>query len=160
MTAQAPVTWEDWVNAFTTLFAPANRISLRAREFATLKRDAKQSVGTYTLKVTNARSRLMAEARRLAPAGVLPFEHAWSVFTTTSFDHGLLPHLRLELIREDKMYLSRISSASEETRSKQFTWNEPYQPRSYSHCNLCCSNLGGITTSVRREDGNDGHIYS
>ena len=107
MTAQAPVTWEDWVNAFTTLFAPANRISLRAREFATLKRDAKQSVGTYTLKVTNARSRLMAEARRLAPAGVLPFEHAWSVFTTTSFDHGLLPHLRLELIREDNVYLSK-----------------------------------------------------
>ena len=28
MTVHAPVTWEDWVNVFTTSFAPANRISL------------------------------------------------------------------------------------------------------------------------------------
>ena len=101
MTVKAPQSWEDWVNAFTTLFAPANRMSLLAREFATLKQDAKQSVDTYALKVTKARSRLMAEARRLAPAGMSPFEHAWSVFTTASFENGLLPHLRLELVRED-----------------------------------------------------------
>ena len=43
----------------------------------------------------------MAEARRLATAGMSPFEHAWSVFTTASFENGLLPHLRLELVRED-----------------------------------------------------------
>ena len=99
MTVQAPVTWEDWVNASTTLIAPANRMSLLAREFATSKQDAKQSVDTYALRVTKTRSRLMAGARRLAPAGMSPFEHAWSVFTTASFENGLLPHLRLELIR-------------------------------------------------------------
>lgn len=101
MTVRAPQSWSDYVSAFTTLFAPANRMSLLAREFATLKQDPKQSVDTYALKVTKARSRLMAEARRLAPAGMTPFEHAWSVFTTASFENGLLPHLRLELIRED-----------------------------------------------------------
>ena len=67
-------------------FEESNRMSLLAREFATLK----QSVDTYALTVTKARSRLMAEARRLAPAGMLPFEHAWSVFTTAR-DNGLYP---------------------------------------------------------------------
>ena len=58
------------------LFAPANRMSLLAREFATQKQDAKQSEDTYVLKVAKARSLLMAEARRLAPAGMSPFEHS------------------------------------------------------------------------------------
>ena len=38
MTAHAPVTWEDWVNEFTTLFAPTNRMSMLARAFATLNK--------------------------------------------------------------------------------------------------------------------------
>ena len=101
MIVRAPQSWDDYVNAFTTLFVPAYRMSLLAQEFATLKQDPQQSVDTYALKVTKARSRLMAEARRLAPAGMPSFENAWSVFTTASFVNGLLPHLRLELIRED-----------------------------------------------------------
>ena len=55
----------------------------------------------YALRVTKAKSRRLAEARPLSPAGMSPFEHAWSVCTTAEFESGLLPHFRLELIQED-----------------------------------------------------------
>lgn len=61
MNVKAPETWDDRVKAFTTLFAPANRMSLVAREFATLKQDAKQSVNNYALKVTETRFRLLSK---------------------------------------------------------------------------------------------------
>ena len=37
---------KDWVNAFTTRFALANRTSLLARAFATIKQEDKQTVDT------------------------------------------------------------------------------------------------------------------
>lgn len=36
-----------------------------------------------------------------------PLEHAWSVFTPAKFHNGLLHHLRLELVRQDPVYISR-----------------------------------------------------
>lgn len=130
---------------------------LIAREFATLKQDAKQSVDTYALKVTKARPRLMAEARRLAPAGMSPFEHAWSVFATTSLKTDLIPALNYP--RGCCGILPRIPSASQKARGKQFSWNKPRQPHSDSH--LCCSHFVSLSSSMdtlkrgRNERSND-----
>ena len=61
----------------------------------------------------------MAEARRLAPAGMSPFEHAWSVFTTASFQNSILPHLGLEFVRED----TAVSFQESRARAKKHEAN-------------------------------------
>ena len=60
----------------------------------------------------------MAEARRLAPAGMSPFEHAWSVLTTESFENGLLPQ-SLKLVRAD----SAVSLQASRARAKKHEAN-------------------------------------
>ena len=98
---RAPTSWEEYCHAFTFLFSAPNRISVLAREIATIKQTEGQSVDTYSLKVTQARTRLLAEAARSAPAHLSPHEHAWDVFLTATFENGLLPGIRLESVRED-----------------------------------------------------------
>ena len=98
---RAPATWEEYCHAFTFLFSAPNRISVLAREIATIKQSEDQTVDTYSLKVTQARTRLLAEAARSAPAHLSPHEHAWDVSMTATFENGLLPGIRLESIRED-----------------------------------------------------------
>ena len=98
---RAPATWEEYCHAFTFLFSAPNRISVLAREIATIKQSEDQTVDTYSLKVTQARTRLLAEAARSAPSHLSPHEHAWDVFMTATFENGLLPSIRLESIRED-----------------------------------------------------------
>ena len=53
--------------------------------------------------MTQAYARLLAEAKRTAPPNVSPYKHAWqtSLMATCTFEAGLVPHVRLELIRED-----------------------------------------------------------
>ena len=65
--------------------------------------------------MTKAKPRQLAEALRLAPAGMSPFEHAWSLLTTAQFESGLVPHLRLEQIRED----SAVSYQETRARAKK-----------------------------------------
>ena len=98
---RAPTSWEEYCHAFTFLFSAPNRISVLAREIATIKQTEGQSVDTYSLKVTQARTRLLAEAARSAPAHLSPHEYAWDVFLTATFENGLLPGIRLESVRED-----------------------------------------------------------
>ena len=98
---RAPATWEEYCHAFTFLFSAPNRISVLAREIATIKQSEDQTVDTYSLKATQARTRLLAEAARSAPSHLSPHEHAWDVFMTATFENGLLPSIRLESIRED-----------------------------------------------------------
>lgn len=54
---QAPVSWSDWVNVFTFLSTPVNRIVLFARAIANVKRAAGESGDTYGLRVTQAYAR-------------------------------------------------------------------------------------------------------
>ena len=98
---RAPATWEEYCHAFIFLFPAPNRISVLAREIATIKQSEDQTVDTYSLKVTQARTRLLAEATRSAPSHLSPHEHAWDVFMTATFENGLLPSIRLESNRED-----------------------------------------------------------
>ena len=98
---RAPATWEEYCHAFTFLFSAPNRLSVLAREIATIKQSEDQTVDSYSLKVTQARTRLLAEAARSAPSHLSPHEHAWDVFMTATFENGLLPSIRLESIRED-----------------------------------------------------------
>ena len=120
MTLQAPETWKDWGNALTTLLDPANGMSLLEREYATLKQDAKQSADTYVSRVIKTRSRLTAEARRLAPAGKSSFEHTRSFFITASFDNGILHHLRLAFILEDAAVYFQQSQARSTKRETNY----------------------------------------
>ena len=43
---RARVSWSEWVNAFTNLFSPVNRIVLLSRTIANLKQAAEESVDT------------------------------------------------------------------------------------------------------------------
>lgn len=98
---RAPANWEEYCHAFAFIFSAPNRISVLAREIATIKQSEDQTVDSYSLQVTQARTRLLAEAARSAPAHLSPHEHAWDVFMTATFENGLLPGIRLESIRED-----------------------------------------------------------
>ena len=71
---RAPATWEEYCHAFTFLFSAPNRISVLAREIATIKQSEDQTVDTYSLKVTQARTRLLAEAARSAPSHLSPHD--------------------------------------------------------------------------------------
>ena len=104
---RAPVSWSDRVSAFTNLFSPFNRIVLLARIIANLKTAAGESVDTCGLRVTQAYARLLAEAKRTAPTNVSPYKHAWQTMAT--FESGLLPLIRVELIREDLSVSYRAS---------------------------------------------------
>lgn len=46
-----PQTWKQWVNAMTTLFAPANRIALLAREAMTPQAKPNESVDLFSIRV-------------------------------------------------------------------------------------------------------------
>ena len=96
-----PTTWSEWVTAFTTLFAPANRISLLAREVMTLQAKLGEGVDMFSLRVTQAYARLIEEAKRTAPPNISPHEHALEQAKIASFENGLPPEVRVELIRED-----------------------------------------------------------
>lgn len=98
---RTPTSWEEWVTAFTTLFAPANRISLLARDVMTLQAKAAESVDEYALRVSQAYSRFLAEAERTAPVNTTPHQHAFDQALIASFENGLQPEIRVEMIRED-----------------------------------------------------------
>ena len=100
---RAPRNWKEWVDAFTNLFSPVNRIVLLARTVSTLKQGSSASVDSYGLRVTQAYARLLAQAKRTAPVNVSPYQHAWQTLLMASFEAGLVPHVCLEFIRE---YLS------------------------------------------------------
>ena len=60
------------------------------------------SSDSYELRVTQAAyARLLAEAKRTAPANVSPYKHAWQTSLMAAFEAGLIPHVRLEHTRED-----------------------------------------------------------
>ena len=89
------------MDAFTNLFSPVNRIVLFARTVSTLKQGSSEFVDSYGLRVTQAYARLLAEAKRTTPVNVSPYKHAWQTSLMASFEAGLVPHVRLERIRED-----------------------------------------------------------
>lgn len=85
----------------TTLFAPANRIALLAREAMNLQAKPNETVDVFALRVSRAYSRLLAKAERTAPANVSAHEHAFSQAMIASFENGLPPEIRVEMVRED-----------------------------------------------------------
>ena len=101
ITPRSPRTWDEWVTAFTTLFAPANRISLLARDVMTLQATSDETVDEYALRVSQAYSRLLAEAERTAPPNTNSYKHAFNQALIASFENGLQPAIRVEMIRED-----------------------------------------------------------
>ena len=135
MRPRAPTSWEEYCHAFTFLFSAPNRNSVLAREIATIKQAEGQSVDTYSLKVTQARTRLLAEAARSAPAHLSPHEHAWDVFLTATFENGLLPGIRLESVREDppnSFQEARIRAKKHDANNLRCFHPHP------SYC-ICCS---------------------
>lgn len=67
----------------------------------TLTAKADEGVDVYALRVSQAYSRLLAEAERTAPLNVSPHEHAFEQALIASFENGLPPDVRLDMIRED-----------------------------------------------------------
>ena len=98
---RAPRNWSEWVDAFTNLFSPVNRIVLLARTVSILQHSSSGSVDSYGLRVTQAYARLLAEAKRTAPANVSPYKHAWRTSLMATFEAGQIPQVRLELFHED-----------------------------------------------------------
>ena len=116
---RSPISWGEWVNAFTNLFSPANRISLLARTIASLQWVAGESVDAYGLRVTQAYARMLAESQRTAPENTTAHEHAWNKSMIASFENGLPPHIRIEMIRED----AAPSFQASRTRAKKHESN-------------------------------------
>ena len=116
---RAPRTWNEWVDAFTNIYSPVNRIVLLARTVSSLQQGSKESVDSYGLRVTQAYARLLAEAKRTAPTNVSPYKHAWHTSLMATFEAGLIPHVRLELIREDPSLTYQASR----TRAKKHETN-------------------------------------
>ena len=56
---RAPRNWREWVDAFTNLFSPVNRIVLLARTVSNLQQGSSESVDSYGLRVTQAYARLL-----------------------------------------------------------------------------------------------------
>ena len=98
---RAPRNWKEWVDALTNLFSPVNPIVFLARTVSTLKQGSSESVDSYELRVTREYARLLAESKRTTSVNVLPYKHAWQTSLMASFEAGLVPHVRLELIGED-----------------------------------------------------------
>lgn len=119
-----PTSWAEWVTAFTTLFAPANRIALLARDVMTLQAKTGESVDVFSLRVTQAYSRLIEEAKRTAPPNVSPHEHAFEQAKIASFENGLPPDIRLELVRED----ASDSFAKSKARARKHETNKIRNP--------------------------------
>ena len=116
---RAPCSYCDWTHAFTNLFSPANRIVLLARTIANLKLGSSAPVDSYGLRVTQAYARLLAEAKRTAPPNVSPYKHAWQTSLMATFENGLIPPVRVELLREDPS----LSYQASRTRAKNHETN-------------------------------------
>lgn len=67
----------------------------------TLQTNAGESVDVYALRVSQAYSRLLAEAERTAPPNTTSHQHAFDQALIASFENGLQPEIRVEMIRED-----------------------------------------------------------
>lgn len=55
----------------------------------------------FALRVSQAYSRLLAEADRTKPPNVSAHEHALNQALIVSLENGLQPDLRVEMVRED-----------------------------------------------------------
>ena len=89
------------MDAFTNLFSPVNGIVLLDRTISTLKQGRSESAESCGLRVNQAYARFLAEAKRTAPVNVSPYKHAWQTSLMAYFEAGLVPHVRLEHIREE-----------------------------------------------------------
>ena len=96
-----------------------NRIVLLARTVSTLKQGCGESVDSSGLRVNQAYARLPAEAKRTTPINVSPYKHVWQTSLMASFESGLVPHVRLEHIREDPSLTYQASR----TRAKKHETN-------------------------------------
>ena len=105
VTPVAPLTWSDWVEALTAMFAPPNLLSNLCREIVAIKQGDMEhpgeSVDQYTLCISSFFTRLLAESQRTAPPNKSPKVFAWERLKIAVFEDGLLPSIRIELIRED-----------------------------------------------------------
>ena len=143
---RAPVSWLGWMNAFTNLFSPANRILL-PRTIANLKQVAGESVtDCASFKLTRGYS-LKPNALPL-PTSLLTSMVGRSFMAT--FEGGLLPQIRVELIRGDQsMYRASHTRAKkhesnvlrgptpplpnpDHVRSGPYWYRRWYDPRSRS----------------------------
>lgn len=67
----------------------------------TLQAKAEESVDVHALRISRAYSRLVAEAERTARPNTNSHEHAFNQALIASFENGLKPELRVEIIIED-----------------------------------------------------------
>ena len=112
VTTRAPATWKQWVDAYTNLYSPPNRVAILARAIAELKFKDHHTVDSYALEVSKAHSRFYAEAARVTPHGREdPISFAREVSQTAAFEAGLPPHIRLEIIREDPTHSFQVARA-------------------------------------------------
>lgn len=95
----------------TTLFAPPERIHNLARNVATLEAKANESVDEYSLRVSQAYARMLAEAERTVPPNMTAYEHVFNKSMIASFENGLPPNIRVEMIREDASQSFMMSKA-------------------------------------------------
>lgn len=117
------------------LFSTPNRISLLAREIATIRQEPAQSVDVYASRVTELCHRFIAEAVRTAPADLSPYEHAWEIFVTATLENRLLPAIRIESIREDPVLTfqeARIRAKKHEANTPQDLSHPPPRMRRLS----------------------------
>ena len=49
---RAPRNWSEWVDAFTNLFSPVNRIVLLARTVSTVQQGNSEPIDSYGLRIT------------------------------------------------------------------------------------------------------------
>ena len=113
----------------TNWFSPVHRIVLLARTIANLKLGSSESADTYGLRVTRDNAPLLAEAKRTVPPYVSPYKHAWQTPLMATFEHGLIPPVRGELIREDPSLVyqaSRIRAKTQETNALPFADPPPH----------------------------------
>ena len=89
-----PRTWDEWIEAFATLFSTPNLKQLSTTT-------AKQSTDYFPLTVSGLFSRFLTEAKCVAPTHHTPDAFAWEALKITVYENGFLPSIRNEQIRED-----------------------------------------------------------
>ena len=117
---RAPRNWSEWVDVFPNLFSPVNRIVLLTRTVSTLQQGSSVSVDSCGLRVTQAYARLLTKAKQTAPANVSPYKHAWQTLLVATFEAGLTPHVRLELIRP-LPYILSLMYPRQKTQDQRLT---------------------------------------
>ena len=123
----APVTWEDWKQAFSSVCAPPNRLALFAHQFIECT-EGTQSVDSYATTIMGAYTRFHDEAKRLPPAGTGPRGHANMHLLIALFDERLRPEIALHRGREASAPSMKVAIARGKKHEKSCLGNISLAP--------------------------------